>query len=542
MAKQKEAWDKLSMREKAQLIKLSVGSGISDIKTIRDTYNLYSNGGNLAHKYDGTTEDSQFVAVDAKVPKWGAYAPNGPHWGLEGVSGMNGKRYLHYREKQNFYVNEDGTVRAYGYESLPIVNRYGTDYIEIPATGKDSTSTWRTNSWGDTHTVQNFHRIPVGKTAQYTPPPPPPIPQDTTITVVPPPVPIDTIIPTPAPPPTSIDTVIPKPKPEPKPKPKPKTEPKPEPEPWPSIEVTGLEKDNTNVYTREATQPIYMEGSAPVQNNQQVFDNVEDFMSYYGLANGGNLSHKKSTGGPIYPFSFEKNPFLKTPVVRYDEGGEMVNINLPEVTVFPEETYITYTGNESKSFIPTKKQYNEFRANEIRRQALVNMNNRNTPYVPYINDDPTKPGSSCLYTFLSNYPVPLEKSNRVFWELSPEESGFKRVDTPLPGDGIQVFSSPKPHRWGSYFWPATHYVSRQKHGYKFPSHMTMFKDIDTSGVLIRGSNGSTNPFDTSAIIDERRPISYISPENVDIYRFIGTQQQQKAWEKEYNNIYKHGNN
>jgi hypothetical protein len=29
----------------------------------------------------------------------------------------------------------------------------------------------------------------------------------------------------------------------------------------------------------------------------------------------------KSTGGPLYPFSFEKNPFLKTPVVRYDEGG-----------------------------------------------------------------------------------------------------------------------------------------------------------------------------------------------------------------------------
>lgn len=30
-----------------------------------------------------------------------------------------------------------------------------------------------------------------------------------------------------------------------------------------------------------------------------------------------------STGGPLYPFSFEKNPFLKTPVVRYDQGGEL---------------------------------------------------------------------------------------------------------------------------------------------------------------------------------------------------------------------------
>ena len=53
MAKQKEAWDKLSMQEKAQLIKLSIDNGVSSLKQIRDTYNLYSNGGNLAHKYGG---------------------------------------------------------------------------------------------------------------------------------------------------------------------------------------------------------------------------------------------------------------------------------------------------------------------------------------------------------------------------------------------------------------------------------------------------------------------------------------------------------
>jgi hypothetical protein len=40
---------------------------------------------------------------------------------------------------------------------------------------------------------------------------------------------------------------------------------------------------------------------------------------------GGPL-HKKSTGGPLYPFSFEKNPFLKTPVVRYDEGGQTYTV------------------------------------------------------------------------------------------------------------------------------------------------------------------------------------------------------------------------
>lgn len=31
---------------------------------------------------------------------------------------------------------------------------------------------------------------------------------------------------------------------------------------------------------------------------------------------------KHSTGGPLYPFSFQKNPYWKTPVVRYAEGGD----------------------------------------------------------------------------------------------------------------------------------------------------------------------------------------------------------------------------
>lgn len=45
MARQKSAWDKLSVQEKAQLIKLSVDNGVSSLKQIIDTYNLYANGG-----------------------------------------------------------------------------------------------------------------------------------------------------------------------------------------------------------------------------------------------------------------------------------------------------------------------------------------------------------------------------------------------------------------------------------------------------------------------------------------------------------------
>lgn len=53
MARQKSAWDKLSMSERAQFIKLGLQHGLSDLKDIKDIYNLYSSGGDLIHKYDG---------------------------------------------------------------------------------------------------------------------------------------------------------------------------------------------------------------------------------------------------------------------------------------------------------------------------------------------------------------------------------------------------------------------------------------------------------------------------------------------------------
>ena len=58
------------------------------------------------------------------------------------------------------------------------------------------------------------------------------------------------------------------------------------------------------------------------------YNNINPFATSNGTylaALGGSLTHKKSTGGPLYPFSFEKNPFLKTPTVRYDEGGPLNN-------------------------------------------------------------------------------------------------------------------------------------------------------------------------------------------------------------------------
>ena len=58
----------------------------------------------------------------------------------------------------------------------------------------------------------------------------------------------------------------------------------------------------------------------------------------YNLYSSDNLISKKSTGGPLYPFSFEKSPFLKTPVVRYDEGGFFARLfGKKDTSTTPEE-------------------------------------------------------------------------------------------------------------------------------------------------------------------------------------------------------------
>jgi hypothetical protein len=65
------------------------------------------------HNGYGVVYDNQgYVPVDSRLPFWNPGNPN-LSWGPEGISGINGKRYLYY-PASNFYVNEDGTVKAFG--------------------------------------------------------------------------------------------------------------------------------------------------------------------------------------------------------------------------------------------------------------------------------------------------------------------------------------------------------------------------------------------------------------------------------------------
>lgn len=67
-------------------------------------------------------------------------------------------------------------------------------------------------------------------------------------------------------------------------------------------------------------QPVYRLNGVERPSNLKhiVFD--PSIVDENGIMHLGNDMYH-STGGPLYPFSFEKNPYIKTPVVRYKDGG-----------------------------------------------------------------------------------------------------------------------------------------------------------------------------------------------------------------------------
>ena len=59
-------WSELKASEKARVIQLAIENGVSDIKTIRDTYNIYLED-NKGHKYDGDSEKSQRLGIKGRM-------------------------------------------------------------------------------------------------------------------------------------------------------------------------------------------------------------------------------------------------------------------------------------------------------------------------------------------------------------------------------------------------------------------------------------------------------------------------------------------
>ena len=218
-----------------------------------------------------TTKDG-YVTPNAKL-FWNPGNPN-LHWGFEGLAGMNGKRYLYY-PPMNFYTNDDGTVRAFGQDSLPVTNVRGKNYIELMVPGKDSTATWYTGH--GMYTVKNHLRIPVGETKPYIPPPPAPEP---TVT-------------------DSISTKIPEPEPAPQPDPKPIVKPdtivRQKPVPIPPDKREGLVKVVDG-------KPYYELPGDP----KEIEEIIESIIGGGGIEEGESVVYEDVPPSPPTPSDDEK--------------------------------------------------------------------------------------------------------------------------------------------------------------------------------------------------------------------------------------------
>ena len=93
----------------------------------------------------------------------------------------------------------------------------------------------------------------------------------------------------------------------------------------------------------------------------------------------GNGKHISSTGGPLYPFSFQKNPYWKTPVVRYKNGGK-VNRD--------SEFLQSETIKNVKKWLNKGTKFQTPRPKTVFTQNIVNALYPKVPDIQYVWDDP----------------------------------------------------------------------------------------------------------------------------------------------------------
>ena len=230
MVKQKTAWDKLSMNERAQFIKLGLQHGLGGLKDIKDTYNFYADGGRLVHKKSGEKYEESSI-LQTSVPSY-----------LEA-------------QKQPYT------------EPKPVDSFLGSDYVyNFIQKHKDSMfpgGDWRLNS--PVHRIDQAYMRQANKDSQI----------------------------------VGVDY----------------------------LDLVNKQTDK-NVRSGEYLQSFFTVTPKyfPNKTSYHYLYNTPEMSGHYYksyLPSMGWHEYAYSTGGPLYPFSFAKNPFLKTPVVRYDEGGHL---------------------------------------------------------------------------------------------------------------------------------------------------------------------------------------------------------------------------
>lgn len=105
----KTAWDNLSMQEKSEMMKVAVRNGITDLKTIREKYNEFAEGGNLPE--NDLSETNQFGgggyvpsrAIRQRIANWEGAAMDRDT--IDPLSGKMAKKNRSFEEVATGFVN-----------------------------------------------------------------------------------------------------------------------------------------------------------------------------------------------------------------------------------------------------------------------------------------------------------------------------------------------------------------------------------------------------------------------------------------------------
>ena len=87
-------WKSLTASEKAKVIKFAIDNGISDINTIRDTYNIYADGGSIYIKPENRGKFTELKERTGKSSTW--YKEHGtPAQKKMAVFALNARKWNH---------------------------------------------------------------------------------------------------------------------------------------------------------------------------------------------------------------------------------------------------------------------------------------------------------------------------------------------------------------------------------------------------------------------------------------------------------------
>ena len=139
--------------------------------------------------------------------------------------------------------------------------------------------------------------------------------------------------------------------------------------------------------------------------------------------NLGNSKHISSTGGPLYPFSFQKNPYWKTPVVRYKNGGK-VNRD--------SEFLQSETIKNVKKWFNKGTKFQTPRPRTVFTQNIVDALDPKGPDIQYVWDDPEHTSYSA-FERNPDYRAPIVPSIHGGLQVIPTSKiSIPQIKIPLP--------------------------------------------------------------------------------------------------------------